>query len=181
MRLHPLHDGISPSEPIRHAGGNARAQAATAVPRPRVQLTPREIAELVIREADRADSAEAEADALKPDAMAWRTLASGEGDYSVGDAAKLLSRHPAVEIGMIRLFAFLELHGWIYRDKGDGAWRVYQAQIDAGRMNERAQSHRHPRTGELLIDPPQVRITVDGLKYLSRLFDATLPLEAVWR
>lgn len=181
MRLHPLHDGISPSEPIRRAGGNARAQAATAVPRPRVQLTPREIAELVIREADRADSAEAEADALKPDAMAWRTLASGDGDYSVGDAAKLLSRHPAVEIGMIRLFAFLELHGWIYRDKGDGAWRVYQAQIDAGRMNERAQSHRHPRTGELLIDPPQVRITVDGLKYLSRLFDATLPLEAVWR
>lgn len=165
MRLLPLHDGTSPAE---------------ATPHPCAQLTPREIAELVIREADRADSAEAEADALKPDAMAWRTLASAEGDYSVNDAAKLLSRDPAIEIGQIRLFAFLETQGWIYRDRGDGAWRAYQSQVNAGRMTERAQSHYHPRTGELLIDPPQVRITVEGLKLLYRLFAETLSLEPVW-
>ncbi|MEU6859630.1 phage antirepressor KilAC domain-containing protein [Glycomyces sp. NPDC046736] len=142
----------------------------TARPRPRAELTPREIAELVIREADRADTAENRAAALEPDANAWRTLAAAKGDYAVADAAKLLSRDERIEIGEIRLFAFLADQGWIYRDKGDGAWRAYQSAVAAGRMTERAQSHLHPRTGELILDPPQVRVTVAGVRLLHSLF-----------
>ncbi|WP_435367604.1 phage antirepressor KilAC domain-containing protein [Glycomyces tritici] len=106
-------------------------------------------------------------------AAAWRVLASATGDYSVEDAAKLLSRDPRVTIGKIRLFQFLNTEGLIYRHKGDGCWHVYQSAIDTGRLAERAQSHWNPKTEEWQVDAPQVRVTVKGLQHLHQRLTAT--------
>lgn len=102
--------------------------------------------------------------ALTPRAEAWDDLASAEGDYDVADAAKILAR-AGVETGRARLFAQLaDLH-WIHRGH-HGKWVAYQTAVDAGYLTERPQSHHHPRTGEVVLDPPQVRVTIRGLERL---------------
>lgn len=102
--------------------------------------------------------------ALTPRAEAWDELASAEGDYAVGDAAKMLAR-AGVVTGPQRLFSQLaELH-WTFRGS-DRKWRAYAAAVDAGYLTERPQSHHHPRTGEVVVDAPQVRITIRGLERL---------------
>lgn len=103
-----------------------------------------------------------------PKADAWDVLASAEGDFNVADAAKILSRDPAIKVGRDRLFTLLRNWGWIYRQEADQRYRVYQSQIETGRLSEIPVSHYHPRTGELVLDPPQVRITVKGLGEIRR-------------
>lgn len=44
----------------------------------------------------------------------------------------------------------------------------YQAAVESGYLTELPSSHYHPRTGELVLDPPQVRVTVKGLHVLHR-------------
>lgn len=101
---------------------------------------------------------------LTPRAEAWDELASAEGDYSVGDAAKMLAR-AGVETGPQRLFDQLRNVGWIFRAH-DGKWRAYASAVDAGYLAERPQSHHHPRSGDLVIDAPQVRVTIRGIERL---------------
>lgn len=101
---------------------------------------------------------------LTPRADAWDELASADGDYEVADAAKILARG-GVETGRQRLFGQLEELGWIYRG-AHGKWTAYQSAVDAGYLVEKPQSHHHPRTGELVLDPPQVRVTLRGIERL---------------
>ncbi|MFL2002272.1 BRO family protein [Microbacterium sp. A1-JK] len=101
---------------------------------------------------------------LTPRAEAWDELASAEGDYSVADAAKILARS-GIETGPQRLFEQLAALAWTFR-ASDGKWRAYAQHVSAGYLAERPQSHHHPRTGELIIDPPQVRITLRGVERL---------------
>lgn len=100
----------------------------------------------------------------QPKADAWDELASAEGDYEVADAAKILAR-AGVETGRQRLFGQLEQLGWIYRGP-QRKWKARQTAVDSGYLAEKPQSHHHPRTGELVLDPPQVRVTVRGLERL---------------
>lgn len=113
---------------------------------------------------------------LAPRAEAWDELASAEGDYEVGDAAKILAR-AGVEIGRQRLFTQLADLGWIYRG-AQGKWKARQSAVDSGWLAEKPQSHHHPRSGEVVLDPPQVRVTVRGIERLrvrlGRLELATL-------
>lgn len=95
---------------------------------------------------------------------AWDELASADGDYDVADAAKILAR-AGVETGRTRLFTQLADLRWIHRGH-HGKWVAYQSAVDAGYLTERPQSHHHPRTGDLVLDPPQVRVTVSGLERL---------------
>lgn len=122
------------------------------------------------------EAAEARAAELEPDAQAWQTLAAGDGDYSVGDAAKILSRDPAIKLGDRRLFAVLAEHGWAYRQRGDGRWRAAQIAVEAQRLSEIPSSHYHPRTGVLILDAPQVRVTMKGLRDLHHKLGGTAPL-----
>lgn len=101
---------------------------------------------------------------LAPRAEAWDELASAEGDYAVGDAAKMLAR-AGVETGPQRLFDQLASLRWTYR-AGDRKWRAYASAVDAGYLAERPQSHHHPRTGEVVVDAPQIRVTIRGLERL---------------
>lgn len=118
----------------------------------------------------------AELEAAKPAAEAWTTLASASGDFAVADAAKILSRDEHIQLGRDRLFTLLGQYGWTFRQRGDGRWRVRQTAVDAGWMSEIPASHFHPRTGELVLDAPQVRITAKGLQALhARLGGAARP------
>jgi len=105
---------------------------------------------------------------LAPAAASWQVLASSQGDFSVADAAKVLSRDPAIQLGQNRLFSTLANFSWAYRQQGDHAWRSYQSAIEAGWLAELPQSHSHPRTGRRVLDPPQLRVTAKGLAELRR-------------
>ena len=112
---------------------------------------------------------------LTPRAEAWDELASATGDYEVADAAKMLAR-AGVETGRQRLFGQLSGLGWIYRAPS-GKWKARQSAVDAGYLAEKPQSHHHPRTGELVLDPPQVRVTVRGLERLRVRLGCVVALE----
>ncbi|MCD0444063.1 phage antirepressor KilAC domain-containing protein [Glycomyces sp. A-F 0318] len=105
---------------------------------------------------------------LAPSAASWEVLASGRGDFSVSDAAKILSRDPSIQIGQNRLFGTLGALSWAYRQQGDHSWRAYQSAVNAGWLSELPQSHSHPRSGKRVLDPPQLRVTAKGLGELRR-------------
>lgn len=102
---------------------------------------------------------------LEPKAEVADRLLDAEGDLSVRDAAQALTR-AGIKTGQNRLFAELEGRHWISRARGDGRWRVIQSAIDAGCMSVLPQSHYHPKSGELVMDPPQPRVTPKGLQRL---------------
>lgn len=128
------------------------------------ELTRMEILRMALDSETRALAAEATVTELTPRADAWDELAAADGDYEVADAAKILAR-AGIETGRQRLFAQLEDLGWIYRGS-QGKWTARQTAVDNGYLAEKPQSHHHPRTGALVLDPPQVRVTVRGLERL---------------
>lgn len=152
---------------IRQTG---RYEVAPALPQSYADAL-RELAAQV----EETERVKAELETAAPKADAWDTLASGRGDYSVGDAAKILSRDPAITIGERRLFAKLHDLRWIYR-AGDGRWRARQTQVDAGRLAELAQSKTDESSGDTIVYPPQVRVTVKGLYELHRRLGGLQPL-----
>lgn len=139
------------------------------------QLTTRAISIARVERA-RADAAEERAAELEGPAHAWDVLASGEGDLSVSDAAKILSRDPAIKTGRDRLFEFMAHIGWVYRQRADGRWRAYQTQVDNDRLSELPQEYENKQTGEMTIGAPQVRVKIKGLRDLHRRLCGTAPL-----
>jgi prophage antirepressor-like protein len=117
--------------------------------------------------------AEARVAELEPAAASWNVLALGDGDYSVADAAKILARNPQITLGRNRLFTVLAEQRWTYRQGADDRPRVMQVAVERGWLSEIPQSHYHPRTGELVLDPPQVRVTVKGLNELHKRLGGT--------
>jgi len=111
-----------------------------------------------------AQNALAKVKELEPKADAWDAIASAHGDYSVGDAAKILAR-AGIQTGPQRLFAQLGDINWTYRG-GDNSWRAYAERVSKGYLTEKPSFHYHPASGERVVDPPQVRVTVKGLERL---------------
>lgn len=108
----------------------------------------------------------------EPKALVAEKLLDATGDYEVADAAKVLSRS-GVTTGRGRLFGDLHRRGWIYRHQGDGKWRVKQSALDVGYMAELPQSHYHPKTGILVLDPPQPRVTPKGIERILKDYNHT--------
>jgi prophage antirepressor-like protein len=109
--------------------------------------------------------------ALTPRAEAWTAIASAEGDYSVGDAAKMLAR-AGIATGPQRLFDTLNRLKWTYRDS-DGKPRPYAERVEKGYLSEKPQFHYHPGTGERVLDAPQVRVTLKGVERLRQRLGGT--------
>lgn len=154
-----------------------KTREAETAPRPPLQV-PRTLPEALRAYADEVEAHEstrAQLDQAAPKALAWEQLASADGDYAVADAAKILSRGRVIHIGRTRLFAILCDLGWIYRSREDNRWRAYQHAIEAGRLAELPRSHEHPHTREIVLDPPQVRVTVKGIEYLRDRLTAPAP------
>lgn len=133
------------------------------------QITRRDLAAMVIEEADRADAAERRAAELEGPAESWEILAEAGGDYSLRDAAHILNRDPMISTGQNRLKKALRELDMIDR-KGVPYAR------HASHLRERAVAYEHPRTGEPRL-ATQIRITIPGLEYLHRRLGGTTPLQ----
>lgn len=132
------------------------------------RLTKSDLAHMVIESEAAREAAEARVLELTPRAEAFDAFLSTEGDYSVNEAAKILSRDHAILTGERRLRDWMLANRWCYRD-ATGKPRAYQAQLETGRLAEKAQWHYHPQTGDKVADPPQVRVTAKGIGDLARL------------
>ncbi|SIL99899.1 gp54 protein [Mycobacteroides abscessus subsp. abscessus] len=154
---------------------------------PRELPSKRQLAQMVIDAEDRADAetrarvhAEMRAKELEVPALAWSHMADSSGDYSVADAAKVLSRDPAISIGRDRLFAQMASAGWIFRDRSTNAWKAMQAQVDIGRLVEKlGKPYLHEASGEMRASDPTIRITPKGLQELHKRLGGTDKIQSV--
>lgn len=145
---------------IRKTGSYSTYPAApTALP------SKKQLAQWVIDAEERAELAEARVIELTPPATAWNELAESAGDYSVADAAKVLSRDSLINTGERRLFKFMQSIDWIYRR--DGRWKAYQRFVDSGHLVEKV-NQPFMRNGEMFAPAPSVRITPKGLAELHK-------------
>jgi len=127
-------------------------------------------------EVEARELAEARARELAVPASAWNELAEAAGDYSVADAAKVLSRDSQISTGERRLFAYMDSIDWLFRR--DGRWRAYQAQVDNGRLVEKV-GKPYVRDGQMVNGEPTVRITPKGLAALHAKLGGTGQLELI--
>lgn len=146
-------------------------EAEVAQPRQLPQTEDEKVLEVMQILQGRAQAALERVKELEPKADAWDEFLSAEGDLSVNEAAKALSRNVGYIIGEGRLRRFMEERRWIYRDAKNKP-RAYQKQIDVGRLSERARTYKDPETGERVHATPQVRITSHGLEILRGLIKA---------
>ncbi len=114
------------------------------------------------------ESLTAKVEELEPAAAAWESLADAEGDYSLREAAQILSRDPAISTGQNRLAKSLRELGLLDR-RGE----PYQNHIQ--HVRRRPTAYTHPHTGEPKLSS-QLRITVSGVKYLHGKLGGTRPL-----
>lgn len=109
---------------------------------------------------------------LAPPAAAWNALADSTGDYSMRDAAQILSRDPGIEIGQNRLAKLLRQIGWI-----DPRGIPYQHHVQVGRVRSKPQTRVSHRTGERVACDPQVRITLKGIEALHGHLHGLSPVQ----
>lgn len=127
------------------------------------------LARWVIEAEDRAKAAEAHVALLEPPARAWTSLADAAGDYSLRDAAQILSRDHGVDTGQNRLMDTLRDWGWV--DRKD---IPYQRVVDLGYVRARPRTYEQTRTNVRVLAKPQIRVTAKGLeKILARLTEAS--------
>jgi len=144
-------------------------------------ITKRELALMVVEAEDARELAEQRARELEPAARAWSTMVACSGDYAVDEAAKVLSRDPAISTGRNRLFETMREQGWIYRSGHRQQWHAYQSQIECGRLAQKMASgpFLNHRTGELELPAPTIRITAKGLSALHRILGGTADLDSL--
>jgi len=145
---------------IRRTGSYAVGGNDSFPPADVANVSRRDLARMILEEADRADAAEAYAAELAPAAEAWEVLGDAEGDYSLRDAAHILNRDPAISTGQNRLLRFL-------RDEGLVDRRGIPYARHSRHLVERPITYPHPQTGEPVLKS-QIRITADGLAYLRK-------------
>ncbi|WP_336818925.1 phage regulatory protein/antirepressor Ant [Gordonia sp. MMO-8] len=145
------------------------------------ELSRRDILTMALEAEDRADAAEAKMRELAAPAKSWQLLADASGDFSVAEAAKILSRDPEITTGRDRLFAFMADHKWIFRARSyRGGWEAYQTAVDTGRLVERpATPFLNSRTGEYELPAPTIRVTAKGIGKLHELMGGTAPVRFV--
>lgn len=127
--------------------------------------------ELAARQARAIETANARMAELEPSANAWDVLASAHGDYSVREAAFILNRDPSISTGQKRLFAALRELRLI--DGRDIPYAAHERHVTL-----RSRHYEHPHTGEQRLSQ-QVRITVDGLRYLHKRLGGSAPFTSL--
>lgn len=121
--------------------------------------------------------AESRARELAGPASSWNELAEAAGDYSVADAAKVLSRDPNIKIGQNRLFGYMGGCEWLFRRGGH--WHAKQSQVDNGRLVEKVNRPYLNKAGETVVPAPTIRITPKGIEALHRLLGGSGQLALV--
>lgn len=119
----------------------------------------------------RAMAAEQALGIAAPKADAWQALADSEGDFSVREAAYILNRDPNISTGQNRLFAFMKQLKVIDRWKRpyhDHEKHVCLRPTKFRKVGEDTDSNGH-----------QVRVTVEGLRYLHKKIGGTAPFSSL--
>lgn len=140
------------------------------------KLTRRQLAEMIIQEADRADTAEARVAELEPMAAIAEAIANVDRTWSAAEAAKLLSGDPAIRMGRDRMLELLYQWGWIYRM--EGRWTPKQPQVENGRLTIKVYPERWSESRQEIMEwQPQVRLTWKGLMEAHRRLAGVVPLQ----
>ncbi|NOQ62794.1 hypothetical protein HGK73_32715 [Mycolicibacterium fortuitum] len=136
---------------------------------------------MAIEAEDRADAAEAHVKELTAPARSWQLLADASGDFSVAEAAKILSRDPSITTGRDRLFAYMAEQGWIFKSRNPrGGWEAYQTAVDTRRLVEKpARPFLNSKTGAYELPAPTIRVTAKGIGKLHELMGGTEPIRFV--
>lgn len=155
----------------------ARRAAVPAIPQTREQR-------LALALVDATDIINEQSDqikALEAPARSWQLLADAHGDFSVAEAAKILSRDPSITTGRGRLFDYMAEKGWIFKSKNPrGGWEAYQAAVNTGRLCERpARPFLNSKTGLYELPAPTIRVTAKGIGKLHELMGGTEPIRFV--
>ncbi|WP_234807811.1 phage antirepressor KilAC domain-containing protein [Mycolicibacterium bacteremicum] len=118
---------------------------------------------------------------LTAPARSWQLLADARGDFSVAEAAKILSRDPSITTGRDRLFDFMAEQKWIFRSKNArGGWEAYQTAVDTRRLVEKpAKPFLNSKTGAYELPAPTIRVTAKGIGKLHELMGGTEPIRFV--
>lgn len=118
---------------------------------------------------------------LTPPARSWQLLADASGDFSVAEAAKILSRDPAITTGRDRLFDYMADQKWIFRSRNPrGGWEAYQTAVDTGRLVEKpAKPFLNSKTGAYELPAPTIRVTAKGIGKLHELMGGSEPIRFV--
>lgn len=145
---------------IRRTGTYAVPAAPAA---PAIPATYAEALRLAADQAEEIDRQQTVIADLEPRAALADAVLDASGDYSVREAAQILSRDHGIVTGQNRLMRSLRDLQWV-----DGKGRPYQAQIEAGRVAAKVSVYDHPHTGEPTLST-QVRVTPKGLAELHRL------------
>lgn len=133
-------------------------------------LTGPELMARALVEADQTIKAlEAKASELEPKAASWETFVEAGKDYSISEAAKILSRDPRINIGRNKLFQWMKVSGMIFRSRGRKEhWEAYQHHVAKGHLNHKMNQFRNVYTGELEQGDPTIQITAKGIHYIHK-------------
>lgn len=133
------------------------------------EISRKDLALMVIQAEEEREALATRVRELEPAAQAWDVLASASGDYSLRDAAHILNRDPAISTGQNRLLR--SIREFDMTDRNGVPYAKH-----ATHLVERATSYNHPHTGEPVLSK-QIRVTVQGLRYLHRRLGGEGPLQ----
>lgn len=104
---------------------------------------------------------------LEPKAARFDDWLGAKGDYSFREASKVLQRDHRIEIGPRKLIDALLAWGWVYRHGKKKTVTAYQAQLETGRLTQRATTYTNQQTGEIITGDPQTRVTPKGISNIA--------------
>lgn len=107
-----------------------------------------------------------ELEAAAPKARTWDLIVSGDGSYTITDAAKTLAS-AGVQTGPRILHRQLAEAGWLYKNQRN-RWVAYQDRLNSGDLVEKSRPYID-EDGVAQLATPQVRITAKGLAALREL------------
>lgn len=107
-----------------------------------------------------------ELEAAAPKARTWDLIMSGDGSYTITDAAKTLAS-AGVQTGPRILHRQLAEAGWLYKNQRN-RWVAYQDRLNSGDLVEKPRPYIN-EDGVAQLATPQVRITAKGLAALREL------------
>lgn len=107
-----------------------------------------------------------ELEVAAPKARTWDLIVSGDGSYTITDAAKTLAS-AGVQTGPRILHRQLAEAGWLYKNQRN-RWVAYQDRLNSGDLVEKPRPYID-EDGVAQLATPQVRITAKGLAALREL------------
>lgn len=145
-------------------------EAETSIPA-RSQLSPRELAQLVIVEADRADAAEKRVAEMEPAVAAWQMLEGERLTIPVGAAAKYFVTRFGIKTGRNRLYDDMRARKWVFQQSCEPT----QEACERGYLEpEYGKKYTVKKTGEERQGDTRSRVTLKGMERLAKHF-AVLP------